>query len=89
MSQTIQADETGALLAPAGLALPGARFTVEVRGEVVILRRDPSTADEWWASTGAPEHAVATANVGSILASGAKAAIAAGRGFTTLISWQL
>jgi len=51
MSQTIQADETGALVVPPGLAPPGARFTVEARGEVVILRRDPSTADEWWAST--------------------------------------
>jgi hypothetical protein len=51
MSQTIQADESGALVLPAGLAPPGARFTVEARGEVVILRRDRSTADEWWAST--------------------------------------
>ncbi len=51
MGQTIQADEAGVLVVPAGLAPPGARFTVEVRGEVVILRRDPSAADEWWAST--------------------------------------
>jgi len=51
MSQTIQANETGELVIPAGLAPPGARFTVGARGEVVILLRDPSTADEWWAST--------------------------------------
>lgn len=51
MSHTIQADERGALIVPAGLAPPGARFTVEARGESVILRRDRSTADEWWAST--------------------------------------
>ena len=51
MSQTIQADETGALVVPAGLVQPGASFTVEPYGDVVILRRKPSRADQWWAST--------------------------------------
>ena len=39
MSQTIQADETGALVVPAGMAPPGARFTVEPRGDDVVLHR--------------------------------------------------
>ena len=44
MSQTIQADEHGALVVPAGLAPPGTRFTVEPRGDDVVLRRE--AADE-------------------------------------------
>jgi hypothetical protein len=44
MSQTIQADETGALVVPPGLAPPGTRFTVEPRGDDVVLRRE--AADE-------------------------------------------
>ena len=54
MSRTIQADETGALVVPADMSggvRPGARFTVEPYGDVVILRRDPSEAEQWWAST--------------------------------------
>jgi hypothetical protein len=51
MGLTIQADETGGLVVPPGLAPPGARYSVEARGGVVILRREPSTADEWWEST--------------------------------------
>lgn len=44
MGQTIQADETGALMLPPGLAPPRTRFTVEPRGDDVVLRRQ--TADE-------------------------------------------
>jgi hypothetical protein len=44
MSRTIQADETGALVVPAGLAPPGARFSVEPQGDDVILHRQ--TPDE-------------------------------------------
>ena len=54
MSLTIQADEHGALVVPAGMAgqvEPGARFSVEPHGNVVILRREPDEADGWWAST--------------------------------------
>lgn len=40
MRRTIQADETGALVVPAGMAPPGARFTVEPRGDDVVLRRE-------------------------------------------------
>ena len=57
MGLTIQADESGALVVPPGLAPPGARFTVEARGEVVILRRDTTPPDEWWAATTPAERA--------------------------------
>jgi hypothetical protein len=40
MGQTIQADETGALVLPPGLAPPRTRFTVESRGDDVLLRRE-------------------------------------------------
>lgn len=39
MPLTIQADETGALVVPAGALPPGTRFTVEPRGDDVVLRR--------------------------------------------------
>ena len=42
MGQTIQADETGALLVPPGLAPPRTRFTVESWGDDVLLRREPA-----------------------------------------------
>jgi hypothetical protein len=58
MAQTIQSDEQGELVAPAGVVPPATRFTVEPHGDVVILRREPSRADEWWAST-TPEQRVA------------------------------
>jgi hypothetical protein len=54
MSQTIQADETGALVVPAGMVgqvEPGDRFSVEPHGNVVILRREPDKAARWWTST--------------------------------------
>ena len=54
MSQTIQADEHGALVVPAGMVggvEPGARFSVEPHGNVVILRREPDEAESWWTST--------------------------------------
>jgi len=54
MSQTIQADETGALVVPAGMVgrvEPGARFSVEQYGNVVMLRREPDEAEHWWTST--------------------------------------
>jgi hypothetical protein len=57
MSVMIQADKTGALALPPGSAPPGARFRVEARGEVVILRRDPAQAHEWWAATTPAERA--------------------------------
>jgi hypothetical protein len=42
MGQTIQADETGALVVPPGLAPPLTRFTVESLGDDVLLRREPA-----------------------------------------------
>jgi hypothetical protein len=54
MSHMIQAGDDGSLLVPPGAAgpvPPGARFTVEPHGDVVILRREPSAAEEWWATT--------------------------------------
>ena len=42
MGKTIQADETGALVVPPGLAPPLTRFTVESWGDDVLLRREPS-----------------------------------------------
>jgi hypothetical protein len=42
MGQTIQADETGALAVPPGLAPPLTRFTVEPWGDDVLLRREPA-----------------------------------------------
>jgi hypothetical protein len=42
MSQTIQADETGALVVPPGSVPPRTRFTVESRGDDVLLRREPA-----------------------------------------------
>jgi hypothetical protein len=58
MNQTIQADDRGSLVLPAGAVPPGTRFTVEVLGEDVILRRESSQAERWWAST-TPEQRVA------------------------------
>ena len=54
MATVIQADESGALVVPAGIAgqvQPGARFTVEPCGDAVILRRQTSAAEDWWNST--------------------------------------
>jgi hypothetical protein len=42
MGQTIQADETGALVVPPGLAPPRTRFTIEPWGDDVLLRREPA-----------------------------------------------
>jgi hypothetical protein len=39
MSLTIQADDNGALVVPAGVLPPRTRFTVEPRGDDVVLRR--------------------------------------------------
>jgi hypothetical protein len=39
MSLTIQADDSGALVVPAGVLPPRTRFTVEPRGDDVVLRR--------------------------------------------------
>jgi hypothetical protein len=54
MGLTIQADETGGLALPAGVmgqVEPGARFSVEPHGDIVILRREPREAERWWAAT--------------------------------------
>ena len=54
MGPTIQADENGSLIVPAammGRITPGATFSVEPHGDVLILRREPSEADRWWAAT--------------------------------------
>ena len=54
MSLTIQADESGTLVLPAGIigqVEPGAKFSVEAHGNVVILRRQPDEAERWWATT--------------------------------------
>jgi hypothetical protein len=42
MGQTIQADETSALVVPPGLAPPRTRFTVESWGDDVLLLRQPA-----------------------------------------------
>jgi hypothetical protein len=42
MGQTIQADDTGALVVPPGSAPPRTRFTVESWGDDVLLRREPA-----------------------------------------------
>jgi hypothetical protein len=50
----IEAGKDGSLVVPLGAAgpvPPGARFTVEPHGNVVILRREPSAAEDWWATT--------------------------------------
>jgi hypothetical protein len=44
MSLTIQADDNGALVVPAGVLPPRTRFTVEPRGDDVVLHRE--AADE-------------------------------------------
>lgn len=47
MGVTIQADENGALLIPPGAVAsvaPGAKFSLELQGDVVILRREPAAA---------------------------------------------
>lgn len=49
MGVTIQADENGALILPPGSVSsvePGARFSVELQGDDVILRREPGGVDE-------------------------------------------
>ena len=54
MGLTIQADDNGALLVPAGAVgrvEPGSRFSVESHGDVVILRREPDEAERWWGAT--------------------------------------
>ena len=54
MGATIQADDNGALVVPAGLlgcVDPGARFSVEPHGDVVVLRREAGEAERWWGST--------------------------------------
>ena len=54
MGLTIQADENGVLVVPAGSmgrVEPGARFSVEPHGDVVILRREPGEAERWWRVT--------------------------------------
>jgi hypothetical protein len=54
MGQTIQADENGALVVSSGIlggVEPGARFSVELHGDVVILRRESAEAERWWATT--------------------------------------
>ena len=61
MPHTIEAAEDGSLLVPPGVAgpvPPGARFTVEPHGNVVILRRELSDAEDWWATT-TPDQRVA------------------------------
>jgi hypothetical protein len=61
MGLTIQADESGALVLPAespGQVEPGTRFSVEPRGDVILLRREPGEAERWWDST-TPEQRVA------------------------------
>jgi hypothetical protein len=51
MGQMIESDSRGTLVVPAGVVPPLTRFSVEPHGDVVILRREPARADEWWAST--------------------------------------
>lgn len=54
MGLTIQADENGALLVPAGSmgsVEAGTRFSVEPHGDVVILRREPGEVERWWGTT--------------------------------------
>lgn len=47
MAVTIQADENGALLIPPGSGIePGARFSVEPRGDLLILRREPAASPD-------------------------------------------
>ena len=57
MELNVQADETGALRVPPGLAPPGARFVVEARGETLILRRIRSEPEDWWDRTTPQERA--------------------------------
>lgn len=40
MSLTIQADDNGALVVPPGVLPPRALFTIESRGDDVVLRRE-------------------------------------------------
>jgi hypothetical protein len=64
MAQVIQADENGTLVVSAdlmGRVEPGARFSVEPYGDVVILRRESIDADHWWART-TPEQRVSWLN---------------------------
>ena len=61
MGRTIQADENGALVLPPGVigrVEPGATFSVEPLGDIVILRREPDEAERWWSAT-TPEERVA------------------------------
>ncbi len=51
MPKIIQANENGTLIVPAGLVQPGAKYTVEPRGDVVILRRELSNGNTWWETT--------------------------------------
>ena len=54
MAYVIEADESGSLVVPAGAVgrvPPGARFTVEPHGNVVILRRQRSDPEDWWTTT--------------------------------------
>jgi hypothetical protein len=42
MGQIIQADDAGVLVVPSGSVPPRTRFTVESRGDDVLLRREPA-----------------------------------------------
>lgn len=60
MPLVIEADSQGTLSVPAAAA-PGTRFAVEPHGDVVILRREPSSwreptsAEIWWRDTSPDE----------------------------------
>ena len=50
MPLVIETDAKGMLTVPA-VADPGTRFAVETHGDIVILRREPSSAEIWWRDT--------------------------------------
>lgn len=58
ISVTIESDAQGRLVLPAGVAPPLTKYGLEPHGDVLILRREPSQAEEWWSAT-APEERVA------------------------------
>jgi hypothetical protein len=58
MNGTIESDAQGSLVAPAGVVPPLTRFSLEPHGDVLILRREPSRAEEWWGAS-SPEQRVA------------------------------
>lgn len=54
VAHVIQADESGALIVPSGVAgpvQPGSRFTVEPCGDALILRRESPGSEDWWSTT--------------------------------------